>query len=227
MLSNHDVDRIVSRLGRPDTAFGLQQRSYFHGLPVDLTLGSRRARAAALLTMALPGSVYIYQGEELGLWEVQDIADRLRQDPIWYRSGGADPGRDGSRVPLPWSGTEPPFGFSPSGASAQPWLPQPGGWRELSVEAETGRADSMLELYRSALAIRRSEPALGDGTMTWLPAADGVLVFDRGATVRCVVNISGQAARLPEHAGLLLSSGPMDSELLPPDCAVWLRTGRT
>ena len=225
VLSNHDVDRIVSRLGRPDTAFSLQQRSYFHGLPVDLALGTRRARAAALLTLALPGSVYVYQGEELGLWEVQDIADRLRQDPIWYRSGGADPGRDGSRVPLPWSGTEPPFGFSPAGASAQPWLPQPGGWQELSVEAETGRADSMLELYRSALAIRRSEPALGDGTMTWVPAVDGVLVFDRGATVRCVVNISGQAARLPEHAGLLLSSGPMDSELLPPDSAVWLRTG--
>ena len=225
VLSNHDVDRIVSRLGRSDTAFSLQRRNYFHGLPVDIALGTRRARAAALLTMALPGSVYVYQGEELGLWEVQDIAGKLRQDPIWHRSGGTDPGRDGSRVPLPWSGTETPFGFSPSGASAQPWLPQPGDWQQLTVEAETDRADSMLELYRSALAIRRSEPALGDGPMTWLAAEDGVLAFDRGTSVRCVVNISAQAARLPDHAGLLLSSGPLDGELLPPDCAVWLRTG--
>jgi alpha-glucosidase len=155
---------------------------------------------------------------------VQDIAAKLRQDPIWCRSGGADPGRDGSRVPLPWSGAQAPFGFSPPGASARPWLPQPEDWQELTVESEAGRADSMLELYRSGLAIRRSEPALGDGLMTWLDVADGVLALDRGTSVRCVVNISAQAARLPEHAGPLLSSGPLDGELLPPDCAVWLRT---
>jgi len=225
VLSNHDVDRIVSRLGRPDTAFSLQQRAYFHSLPVDLDLGTRRARAAALLTMALPGSVYVYQGEELGLWEVQDIPDEGRQDPIWRRTGGADPGRDGSRVPLPWAGQEPPFGFSPPGAAAEPWLPQPKDWRELTVEAEAGRPGSMLELYRTALAIRRSEPALGDGPMTWLPAAPGVLAFDRGTSVRCVVNLSAEPARLPEHAGLLLASGPLDGELLPTDCAVWLRSG--
>jgi alpha-glucosidase len=225
VLSNHDVDRIVSRLGRSDTAFSLQRRRYFHDLPVDLVLGTRRARAAALLTMALPGSVYIYQGEELGLWEVQDIADDLRQDPIWYRSNGADPGRDGCRVPLPWTGQEPPFGFSPPAASAAPWLPQPKDWRELTVAAETGAAGSMLELYRSALAIRRSEPALGDGSMTWLAVADGVLAFDRGTSVRCMVNFSAAPARLPAHAGLLLASGPLDGELLPPDCTVWLRTG--
>ena len=122
VLSNHDVDRIVSRLGRPDTAFSLQRRPYFHSLPVDLDLGTRRARAAALLTMALPGSVYVYQGEELGLWEVQDIPDERRQDPIWRRTSGADPGRDGARVPLPWSGLERPFGFSPP----RPLLPSRG-----------------------------------------------------------------------------------------------------
>jgi alpha-glucosidase len=249
VLSNHDVDRIVSRYGRADTAFSLQQRAYFHGLPVDLDLGTRRARAAALLTMALPGSVYVYQGEELGLWEVQDIPDERRQDPIWQRTHGADPGRDGSRVPLPWAGAEPPFGFSPagfSGAGAEPWLPQPKEWRDLTVEAETGKPGSMLELYRAALALRRAEPGLhgglggglgdgfGDGPMTWLPAGDGVLAFDRGS-VRCVVNISPAAVRLPEHAGLLLASGPLDGELLdgalldgallPPDSAVWLRAG--
>ena len=108
VLSNHDVDRIVTRYGRADTAFDLDRRQYFHDFPADLELGTRRARAAALLTMALPGAVYIYQGEELGLGEVQDIPDGLRQDPIWQRTHGEDPGRDGSRVPLPWSGTEPP-----------------------------------------------------------------------------------------------------------------------
>ena len=93
-----------------------------HSQPVDLELGTRRARAAALLTMALPGSVYLYQGEELGLWEVEDIPDERRQDPIWFRTGGADPGRDGCRVPLPWAGVESPFGFSPrpAGAAGQP-----------------------------------------------------------------------------------------------------------
>jgi alpha-glucosidase len=222
VLSNHDVDRVATRYGRTDTAFSLAERSYFHGLGADVELGTRRARAAALLTMALPGSVYVYQGEELGLWEVQDIPDERRQDPIWHHTHGADPGRDGSRVPLPWAGDELPFGFSPPGA-ADPWLPQPKEWRDLTVAAETGQDGSMLELYRSGLAIRQSEPALGDGQMTWLPSAPGVLAFARGTSVQCVVNISAEPARLPEHAGLLLASGPLDGELLPPDCAAWLR----
>jgi alpha-glucosidase len=225
VLSNHDVDRIVTRYGRADTAFSLQRRQYFHSLPADVELGTRRARAAALLTMALPGSVYVYQGEELGLWEVEDIPDDRRQDPIWHRTGGADPGRDGSRVPLPWAGTEPPFGFSPGTAEAQPWLPQPLRWRDLTVEAETADPASMLELYRAALHIRRAEPALGDGPMTWQASPDGVLAFDRGASVRCMVNLSGEPAVMPEHADVLLASGPLDGPLLPPDCAVWLRTG--
>jgi alpha-glucosidase len=92
------------------------------------------------------------------------------------------------------------------------------------VQAETGQSDSMLELYRAALRIRRSEPALGDGPMTWLALADGVLAFDRGTSVRCVVNISSAPIKLPEHSSLLLASGPLDGELLPADCAVWLRT---
>jgi alpha-glucosidase len=224
VLSNHDVDRIVSRYGRADTAFNLQQRPYFRTFPVDLQLGTRRARAAALLTMALPGSVYVYQGEELGLWEVEDIPDELRQDPIWRRTGGTDPGRDGSRVPLPWSGLEPPFGFSPPGATSEPWLPQPKEWRDLTVEAESGQADSMLKLYRAALRIRRAEPALGDGPMTWLPSADGVLIFDRASNVRCVANLSDAPVNLPAHTEVILASGPLTDGLLPPDTSVWLRT---
>ena len=231
VLSNHDVDRIVSRYGRADTAFSLDRRRYFHNFPGDVELGTRRARAAALLTMALPGSVYIYQGEELGLWEVQDIADELRQDPIWRRTNGADPGRDGSRVPLPWSGTEPPFGFSPTGAAHEPWLPQPKEWRDLTVEAETANAGSMLRLYQDALRIRRSAPALGDGPMSWLPAAPTVLAFDRmpatavagTSAVRCVANLSPTPITLPPHATMLLTSGPLTDGLLPPDTTAWLR----
>jgi alpha-glucosidase len=246
VLSNHDVDRVVSRYGRPDTAFDLDRRPYFHTLPVDLALGTRRARAAALLTMALPGAVYVYQGEELGLWEVQDIPDELRQDPIWVRTGGADPGRDGCRVPLPWAGTEPPFGFSPRGAASEPWLPQPKEWRDLTVAAEAGNPDSMLCLYREALRIRRSEPALGETPLTWQSSADGVLVFDRDAagsqatgdagtgrldasaaraTVRCVANLSAGPVALPPDASVLLASGPLDGGLLPPDTTAWLRIG--
>jgi alpha-glucosidase len=233
VLSNHDVDRHVSRYGRASTSFDLQGRD--HSQSVDRDLGTRRARAAALLTMALPGSVYVYQGEELGLWEVEDLPAARRQDPIWHRTGGADPGRDGSRVPLPWSGAEPPFGFSPPGAAAEPWLPQPKDWRDLTVEAEAADPGSMLALYRQALALRRAEPALGDGPMTWLPAAAGVLALARqpavagpgpatGPGLICVVNLSAVPVALPAHAGVLLASGPLDAgDRLPPDTAAWLR----
>jgi alpha-glucosidase len=135
-------------------------------------------------------------------------------------------------VPLPWSGAEPPFGFSPPGAAAEPWLPQPKDWRDLTVEAEAADPGSMLALYRQALAIRRAEPALGDGPMTWLPAADGVLALTRGAglaggpALACVVNLSAAAVPLPAHAGVLLASGPLAAgDRLPPDTAVWLRAG--
>ena len=223
VLSNHDVDRIVSRYGRADTAFDLARRRYFHGFPVDLPLGTRRGRAAALLTMALPGSVYIYQGEELGLWEVQDIPDELRQDPIFYRTGGDDPGRDGSRVPLPWSGMEPPFGFSPAEAASEPWLRQPKEWRDLTVAASSASAGSMLRLYRDALRIRGSELFSGDALIAWQPSPEGVLAFDRGSRVRCVANLSPAPVPLPPHAAVLLASGPVTDEgLLPPDTTAWL-----
>jgi len=232
VLSNHDVDRPVSRYGRADTAFSLQRRRYFHNFPVDLALGTRRARAAALLTLALPGSAYIYQGEELGLWEVQDIPDEMRQDPIWHRTNGADPGRDGSRVPLPWAGTEPPFGFSPVDAVASPWLPQPKEWRDLTVAAEQASPDSMLGLYREAMRIRRSAAAFTGAGLTWEDAPDGVLSFERAAdraggddqgTVRCVANLSSAPIELPASATVLLASGPLSDGMLPPDTTAWLR----
>jgi len=223
VLSNHDVTRPVSRFGRADSAFSFADRLRRQGLPLDLELGARRARAGALLCLALPGAAYLYQGEELGLWEVEDIPRPLLQDPMYHRSGGADPGRDGCRVPIPWSGVEPPFGFSPPGAAAAPWLPQPPAWKDLTVEAQTGDPHSMLELYRSALRIRSAEPALGDGTLRWLDSPAGVLAFVRDPGFICVVNVSGEAVPLPPHESVLLTSKPLDGSALPPDTAAWLR----
>jgi alpha-glucosidase len=221
VLSNHDVTRHVTRYGREDSSFSFAGRR--EGVASDLELGGVRARAALLLALALPGSAYVYQGEELGLWEVEDIPYELRQDPMWHRSGGADPGRDGCRVPLPWSGVEPPFGFSPPDAVGGPWLPQPAEWKDRTVAAQTGDSASMLELYRTALRVRRSEPALGDGALRWLPAGDGVLAFGRDPGVLCVLNLSGAAHPLPPHDSVLLASGPLDGGSLPPDTAAWLR----
>ncbi len=224
VLSNHDVTRHVTRYGRADTSFAHETRKSLHGTPTDRALGTRRARAAALLSLALPGSVYVYQGEELGLWEVEDIPDGLRQDPIFRRTHGADPGRDGCRVPLPWSGDAPPFGFSPPDATGAPWLPQPADWHALTAAAQQGVPGSMLELYRSALHLRRADPALGDGEMRWLDSPPEVLAFTRGDGFTCVVNLS--AAPVPLPAGTpLLASGPLTADGgLPTDTAIWLRT---
>ena len=128
VLSNHDVTRPVTRYGREESSFDFASKRF--GTPTDLTRGRRRARAAALLAAALPGSLYIYQGDELGLPEVEDLPLGAIKDPMHFRSGGIDPGRDGCRVPLPWSGAEPPYGFSPS-ADVKP-VPQPSHVRRLA-----------------------------------------------------------------------------------------------
>ncbi|HYQ67479.1 glycoside hydrolase family 13 protein [Actinophytocola sp.] len=221
VLSNHDVTRHVTRYGRADTSFSFADRQ--HQAPTDLALGTRRARAAALLAMALPGGVYVYQGEELGLAEVENLPDEVRQDPVFKRTRGADIGRDGCRVPVPWSGTAAPYGFNTTGTP--PWLPQPANWGASTVEAQTGDEASMLELYRSALRLRRAEPGLGDGELSWLDGQPaGVLAFSRDEGFACVVNLSGTPAELPPHAEVLLASRALDGNELPPDTAAWLRT---
>jgi alpha-glucosidase len=144
-----------------------------------------------------------------------------------FRSGGVDPGRDGCRVPLPWSGTTAPFGFSPEGASNPPWLPQPASWAALTVEAQSGDPTSTLALYRAAFALRRAEPDLGDGSLAWLDiddADDSVLAFARGRQFACVVNLGPVAIDLPPHTAVLLASGQLADGRLPGDTAVWLRT---
>lgn len=223
VLSNHDVTRHVTRYGREDTTFSFAKKR--EGIFTDLELGTLRARAAALLSLALPGAAYIYQGEELGLAEVEDIPHEMRTDPMWPRSGYVDPGRDGCRVPLPWSGDAPPFGFSPDGATVSPWLPQPADWKGRTAQAQTGDPLSMLSLYQAAIRIRRTEAGLGYGPMRWLDGPSDVLAFARSDAFACVVNLSGASVSLPPHQFRLLASGPLDGDLLPPDTAVWLRTG--
>ncbi|MDC0767412.1 glycoside hydrolase family 13 protein [Streptomyces sp. HD] len=223
VLSNHDVVRHPSRYGRPSpTRRWVANETYRPEGPLDLALGTRRARAAALLMLALPGGAYVYQGEELGLPEVEDLPESVLQDPVWERSGHTERGRDGCRVPIPWSGRSAPYGFSPDGTNAEPWLPQPSRWAEYSVAAQSGDPASMLELYRAALRLRRAHPALGDGTLTWLDAPERVLAFRREPGFVCVVNLSPEACALPDHTAVLLASGPVEGGTLAPDQAVWL-----
>jgi alpha-glucosidase len=223
VLSNHDVTRPVTRYGRAETGFAFEAKRV--GTPTDLARGTRRARAAALLAMALPGSMYIYQGEELGLPEVEDIPDDRREDPMWIRSGGLDPGRDGCRVPLPWAGERPPYGFSREGSDA-PWLDPPGDWAPLTVAAESADETSMLSLYRTGLRVRRAGPWSGDGGLRWLEGPESLVIFARGERFICLVNFGPEPVELPAGSSVLISSNELEGGSLPQDTTVWLRQMR-
>jgi alpha-glucosidase len=218
-LSNHDETRHVTRYGRAFT--GVPVPPPWPPVTSDLALGTGRARAMLLLMLALPGSVYLYQGEELGLWEVEDLADDDIQDPVWESSGHTVRGRDGARVPLPWSGSHPPFGFSVG--SAKPWLPQPPQWRDYTAEAEARAENSMLSFYRRALATRQEHLPHADPVLSWLDLGAGVLAFDRGPRLRCIVNLSSEP--LPFAGEVLIASDPAIAREVLPDTAVWIRAG--
>jgi alpha-glucosidase len=218
VLSNHDTIRHRTRYGRDQK----QAQMPAGTVPADLELGRRRARAAALLELALPGGAYIYQGDELGLPEVEDLPEDVLDDPTWERSGHTVRGRDGCRVPIPWSGNKPPYGFGKG--EGQPWLPQPADWAPLTAEAQAKTTDSHLALYKAALRIRREHQALGDGGLAWdEDAPAGVLSFTRDPGFRCVVNLGDQPIDLPAAAEVLLSSEPLEDGKLPVDASVWLQ----
>jgi len=171
--------------------------------------------------MALPGSMYVYQGEELGLPEVEDIPDDLRRDPMWFRSGGRDPGRDGCRVPIPWAGDRPPYGFSPAGAR-RPWLDQPEDWSLLTVESEDSDLSSVLTLYREGLRLRRSAPWGDAASIAWIDTQDEAFAFARGERFVCLVNFGQSPVPLPRGAEVLIASGELQGGAVPRDTTVWL-----
>ena len=225
VLGNHDLPRASFRLGRHDEAGVEEVVAWSHNGDSDQVLGLRRQRAAALLTLALPGVAYVYQGEELGLPEVVDLPASVRQDPTFFRTGGAEVGRDGDRVPMPWAGTEAPFGFGPAGSV--PWLPQPASWAALTVDAQDADPSSVLSLYRAALAIRRAEPGLRGEAFRWLDAPDDVLHFERGDGIRCVVNLAAAPFPVPDGARVLVrSDGPSASGPILRDGGAWYSTQR-
>jgi alpha-glucosidase len=213
VISNHDVTRPVTRYGRDETSFSFEAKR--EGTPpTDVARGTRRARAAALLSMALPGSMYVYQGEELGLPEVEDIPPERRQDPMWHRSGGTDPGRDGCRVPIPWTRSLAEW--------RDPWLPVPEGFAELSVEAESSDPGSMLSLYRTGLRMRRAAPWGDAPSIRLLDGPAHVLAFERGDRFTCLVNFGPGSIELPPGADVLIASNELEGGVVPADTTVWL-----
>ncbi|HEX4058869.1 MAG TPA: glycoside hydrolase family 13 protein [Galbitalea sp.] len=218
VLSNHDVVRHTARFGLRDPT------SWPKGIGPDdeqplAELGLRRARAASLMMFALPGSAYVFEGEELGLPEHTTLPADTRQDPAFFRTAGAEIGRDGCRVPLPWSATEPAFGFSATGKS---WLPQPPSFAELAVDRQLGTAGSTLELYRSAIVLRR-ERRLGLGELRWHLVTKEVLHFGNSG-VRVVVNFGRHPLPLPHRFSVIVESEPgaVTGNELAPNCSVWL-----
>lgn len=219
-LSNHDVMRHATRFGLPP---GTKWREWPLAGPhdvLDAELGLRRARAAALLLMALPGSVYLYQGEELGLPEVWDLPPEVLDDPVWRMSNHTFKGRDGCRVPIPWSADGPSLGF---GDAAAPWLPQPASYAAFAADVQAGVDGSTLELYRAALHLRR-ELFTGDEEFHWVDLGDpdSVLAFRRGSGVVCIVNYDTEPVTLPDGE-VLIASQPGVSNELPGNATAWVR----
>ncbi|MFJ3904005.1 glycoside hydrolase family 13 protein [Streptomyces sp. NPDC090025] len=209
VLNNHDQVRTVTR---------------YAGGPGSENVGAARARAAALLMLALPGAAYVYQGEELGLPEVLDLPDDVLTDPIFHRTGSRERIRDGCRVPLPWSGQASPFGFSDAAAGARTWLPQPEWFAEYATDRALADTRSFWHLYREGLQLRRSLPQLGEGTLRWLEAPPQVLAIARGDGLVCAVNFGSESVPAPVPGSPLLASGPCREGELPGATAAWWST---
>jgi alpha-glucosidase len=218
VIGNHDEIRAATRY-----ALDKETDEFSGSAEVgESETGLRRARAMALLSLALPGSAYVYQGDELGLPEVVDLPDEVREDPIWHRSGGKQPGRDGCRVPLPWTESPPSRGFGPAAGKAA-WLPQPESWQGFSVAAQLADPGSTLTMYQRALKLRRH---IGSADLAWLEAPPGVLAFSRGKGFACAVNFGGSPvplADLPLPGPVVLMSASDPTELKD-GAAVWAAT---
>ncbi len=231
VIDNHDTTRSVTRYARASELTGAYVPEGADLSPLTLDefyRGSSRVRAMTLLYLALPGSAYIYAGQELGLPEITDIPEELLQDPIFERTKGKSRGRDGCRVPLPWEGTVPPYGFAPDG-SEDTWLPQPDNWQALTQQAEAKDPQSMLNLYKTMLELRAENPALGTGEISWLQdpqAAEETNTIrvklessDKTQTVLVLLNLGSKPVDIPA-GDILLASGPLQDQQLPENAAV-------
>ena len=230
VLSNHDVVRVVNRYEMDFISHDVENPS---GLPLaqergfDAERATQRARAAALLMLALPGAVFLYQGEELGLPEVLDIPVERLQDPIWKMSGNTERGRDGCRVPLPWKASEDgAFGFSSNGELTRedPWLPQPQDWGQFAAEVQENLEHSMLLLYRNALRIRKTSNSLAGPYFRWIDSSSDSLVFSRSKddSFICIVTFEGEEI-IPARYEIVIGSQKIDSQRIPPNTTVWLQ----
>ena len=221
VLSNHDIIRHASRMGgvvgRPTASDGIGPNDP----QPDRELGLRRARGATLFTLALPGSTYLYQGEELGLPEHTTIAPEFRQDPTFFRTGGERVGRDGCRVPLPWeSGVGAANGFNQTGKA---WIPQPELYAEYSRDQQEGIEGSTLEMYKHALRLRK-ELGLGNGSFDWeLEYTNATTLGYRNGGVLVIHNFGQEAIELPQGE-VIASSANAASVGIEPDQTVWLKT---
>ncbi len=222
VFSNHDVVRHATRYGLPAMESGAGQDGSAWLISggtesaLDRDLGERRARAATQLMLALPGSAYLYQGEELGLHEVADIPDDARQDPTFFRNAGVDVGRDGCRVPLPWTAAGTSFGFGDGGAH----LPQPAWFGEYAVQVQEEDPSSTLSFYRRALELRHQ--LQGEESLEWVQESSAeILHFSRPGRWRSITNFGRTPVELPEGP-VLLSSSPLEDGRLPADTTVWL-----
>jgi alpha-glucosidase len=217
VLSNHDIIRHATRLAFPR---GLDQSAWYEANrfnpDVDVELGLRRALAGTLHILGLPGSTYIYQGEELGLPEVLDIPDQDMQDPTWERYGHKSKSRDGCRVPIPWTRSGSSFGFGPNGSH----LPQPQWFGDYSVEAQEGVPGSALELYREAIALRNT--LLGDNSFRWIHTDDSVLHYERNNGWQVITNFGDTPVDMPVGE-VLICSAEHDGTMLPGNATAWLR----
>ncbi|GGE91147.1 glycoside hydrolase family 13 protein [Mycetocola zhadangensis] len=222
VLSNHDVVRHATRYGLPEPTQPREKPGHAWLLtggvsPVlDADRGLRRARAATLFELALPGSAYLYQGEELGLHEVADIPPDRRQDPAFFRNPGVEIGRDGCRVPLPWTPNRPSFGFGTASAH----LPQPDDFASVAVSVQEFDPSSTLALYRRALELRRR--LFTEETLEWLDSPRDVVRFRRPNGWEVVMNFGTDEIELPRGT-VLLSSSPLPAGRVPGETTVWLQ----
>lgn len=220
VLSNHDVVRHASRYGlttygaAPASGIGPQSDD-----KPDEALGLKRGRAATVLMLSLPGSAYLYQGEELGLPEVIELDDHVREDPTFHRTNGEIYGRDGCRVPIPWETAAPAFGFSSSGDS---WLPQPVDFARFARDVQQGDPASTLELYRTALRLR-AEHSLGTGAVQWLTGYGDDVVALRNGTVTVIANLGSTPVDLPA-GDVVVASASLNGRVLTTDSTVWIVT---